>query len=56
MLGSRQGSGDSGGDYQRERPAQSAGVASRPQASSSSSSSSSASNSGLGDFEDDIPF
>ena len=52
MLGSRQGSGDSGGDYQqRERPAQSAGVASRPQASSSSPSSS-----GLGDFEDDIPF
>ena len=59
MLGSRQGSGDAGGDYPRERPA---GVASRPQASSSSyssappASSSSSSGGGLGDFEDDIPF
>lgn len=64
MLGSRQGSGDSGGgggggDYQRERPAQSAGVASRPQASSpppTSSSSSSSSSGGGFDIDDDIPF
>ena len=54
MLGSRQGAGDAGGgDYARERPQQSAGVASRPQVSSSSSAGS---GSGLGDFEDDIPF
>jgi single-strand DNA-binding protein len=55
MLGSRQGSGDSGGDYARERPAPSAGVAARPQASSSSHAPSSGAG-GMGDFEDDIPF
>ncbi len=59
MLGSRQGSGDSGGggggDYQRERPAQSAGVASRPQASSPPPASSSSSGGGF-DIDDDIPF
>jgi len=51
MLGSRQGSGDSSGsDYARERPGQSAGVASRPQVSSSSSSG------GGFEMDDDIPF
>ena len=52
MLGSRQGNGDVG-DMPRDRPAQSSGVASRPQASAAASGPS---NSGLGDFEDDIPF
>lgn len=51
MLGARQG-GDSGGDYQ-QRPQQSAGVSSRPP---SAMQSPSPSNSGLGSFEDDIPF
>ncbi|MBP9712380.1 MAG: single-stranded DNA-binding protein [Sterolibacterium sp.] len=58
MLGSRQGSGDGGGDYSpRERPAPSGGVAARPQASSSSQSANMPpSSGGMGDFEDDIPF
>ena len=53
MLGSRQGSGDSGGDYQ-QRPQQSSGVSSRPPSSMQSAPQSS--RGGLGDFEDDIPF
>lgn len=54
MLGSRQGSGDGGGDYQRERPAPaaSAGVAARPAATSSSQPPAE----NFGNFDDDIPF
>ncbi|KYC29341.1 Single-stranded DNA-binding protein [Sterolibacterium denitrificans] len=56
MLGSRQGSGDGGGDYQRERSASavSAGVAARPAAASSSQPPAPAEN--FGNFDDDIPF
>ena len=48
MLGSRQGAGDAGGDYPRERQAPPPGVARKPATGSA--------NSGDGDFEDDIPF
>lgn len=51
MLGSRQGSGDAG-DAPRERQVQPAGVAGKPNMSQAASPASS----GLGDFEDDIPF
>jgi len=51
MLGSRQGSGDSG-DAPRERASPPAGVASKPNVSQPASSA----GGGLGDFEDDIPF
>ena len=48
MLGSRQGSGQAD-EAPRERPAQSAGVAAKPQAQSPGGSA-------FNDFEDDIPF
>jgi single-strand DNA-binding protein len=55
MLGSRQGQGSSdGGDYARERPAASAGVAARPAATSSSQPP--APTESFDQFDDDIPF